>query len=157
MPHTYWRFLITACTSSGAPSAAEIELRATSGGADQCSGGTASASSFYPSGGPYGAAQAFDNNNTTFWASLPAGLPEWVQYQFASPVDVLEYTLRMRPDGEASSQGWRDWQLQYSDNGSTWTQRDSRVSIASWTAGEQRTFTLTPLAPAAQPHMQVVA
>ncbi len=90
------------------------QMRATPGGADLCTGGTASANA--DGGGGYTAAQAFDNSDSTFWyVAPPAGA--WLQYTFASAVSVREIYIRA---GDAQRY-WCPQQivLQYYD-GSTW-------------------------------------
>lgn len=71
-------------------SIAEIEMRLTPGGADQCSGGDA----FSPSGTP---ANAFDNNSSNIWN--PSGsLPFPLQYRFTSQKDIVEIAITGRND-----------------------------------------------------------
>lgn len=136
--HTYWRVRTIVDDGGTIAAASEIEMRATPSGADQCTGGTAIGTqhpslSFPPS-------QAFDNNNSTFWASTTTGDAQNVGYQFASPVVVAEITWRNRGDS-AANQAPVVGIVQYSDNGTTWTTAWTFTGQTGWTLGQTRTFT----------------
>lgn len=130
MSHTYWRLTFT---HSSYTKLAEIEMRATAGGADQCSGGTPSASTTYSSNT---ADKAFDNNTGTYWESGASSGPHWVQYQFASPVDVQEVMVRA---GNANTEHYSQIKLSYSDDGSTWTDVQSWAA-ARWVSGREERY-----------------
>lgn len=115
----------------------ELEMRATVGGANQCSGGTPIAST---AAATHPASNAFDGSSTTYWQSNTAtGLVDpslgtsWLGYQFASPVDVIElsftsmtYTSNL---WAAPTQIWLD----YSDDGVNWsTLQNGGVTVAAW-------------------------
>lgn len=141
MAAVYWRLYITANNGGGNTNAAEIELRGTVGGADQCTGGTVTQSSFFAA--PYMGSAAFDNNNATMWVAT--SLPAWVQYQFASAVDVAEYTIRVRNDG-FEVEAPQTWELQSSPDGSTWSTQDARSAQTGWSSSEQRTYSVSGVA-----------
>ncbi|MBF0611674.1 MAG: discoidin domain-containing protein [Magnetococcales bacterium] len=143
--HAYWRLYITA--SQGNPtgktywhSIAEIQMRATPGGADQCSGGTATAHNYYS--GSYAPSMAFDNSDATFWGSYPGSNPGngWIQYQFASGVDVQELSITARNDPGLTDYAPKSFSLQWSDNNSTWTTLATWENLAGWAQGETRLF-----------------
>jgi hypothetical protein len=72
-------------------------MRGTAGGADQCNGGTASASSVGIGGGS-SAANAFNNNDGgdgLWWSSSTGSIggAEWLQYTFPSAITVEELRL----------------------------------------------------------------
>jgi hypothetical protein len=137
--HTYWRLLFEGQAPNNPGSyinISELQMRATSGGSNQCSGGTATADSNYGSQTP---SLAFDGNNATYWESNQGTGNRWLKYQFASPVAVLEYVIR---NGPFAVEGPSSWTLQYSDDNSTWHDADTRHQQAAWTANETRTFTL---------------
>jgi hypothetical protein len=75
----------------------EAEMRATVGGADQCTGGTASASAS-ASGA---AANAFDDSTLTSWNTGVTTMPQWLEYDFATNVDVKQVTFT--PQGAAGN------------------------------------------------------
>lgn len=135
----YWRIYITSnTTSTGYASIAEIEMRATAGGVDQCTGGTASASSTL-GGAP--ASSAFDNNPATFWATSNGGkIPSWIRYQFPSAVVVSEVTIQARTGGQNDvNQTPSAFEVQHSSNGVDWTTLSSHTP-PTWAAGEIRAF-----------------
>ena len=111
----YWRFPIWA--NNGWPYyyvVTEIEMRLTTGGANQCVGGTASASSI--NGALTPASKAFDGDvsGSGAWVSGGIGL-QWLQYDFGSAkaiteVEVISY---IGSDGEADP---RDFAIQCSDS-----------------------------------------
>lgn len=134
--HRYWRINITANAGDASFLAiAEIEMRATVGGADQCSGGTASASA---SDGASPPGNAVDNNNTTRWSTPSGTTTGWWKYDFGSAVEVVEYVIRAHPSTGGRSP--KNWTLEYSDDDSTWTVADTRAALAYWGNGQARGF-----------------
>ncbi|HLP67180.1 MAG TPA: discoidin domain-containing protein [Rhizobium sp.] len=105
-----WRIrYVTNGGGSGNASADEIDMAATFGGADQCSGGTAIASSEFS--GTYAAAYAFDASSANFWVSA-GGMPgAWIGYDFGAPTVVKEIKLLPRPSlpNEAPWSGYADY------------------------------------------------
>lgn len=134
--HTYWRLNVTANNGDITFLAiAEIEMRAILGGADQCSGGVASASS---ADATSPASNAFDNDTTTRWSTVTSTLTGWIRYQFASPVDVVQYTIRAHPTAPTRSP--KNWTLEWSDDGTTWVVVDTHTDVDAWANGEVRVF-----------------
>jgi hypothetical protein len=134
--HRYWRIYITSNTSGGPHlDCSEIEMRTSVGGADQCTGGTASASSEV---GGFEASKAFDNSTGTTWYTPSSNLPAWVKYDFGSgnDKDIVEVALTCWSPNEHP----RDWSLQYSDDNSTWTTLFAATSLTAWSANETRAF-----------------
>jgi hypothetical protein len=129
--HTYWRIYVTA-TGHVVASIAEFAMFDSSG-TYLCTGGTPSASSTYPG---QTVAMGFDNNTGTFWSSNgnPNTTPEWLSYQFASAVDVA--SVMVTPRLNFLSQGPYTFKIQYSDDGSTWTDATGSLT-ATWPDQEQ--------------------
>lgn len=139
--HSYWRINVTANDGDTSFLAiAEVEMRATVGGADQCAGGTASASA---TSAGFEADKAFDNDNTTRWSPPSGTLTGWLRYQFAAPVDVVEFTIRSHPTSGEGDRSPRDFTLEWSDDGSAWTVAKSFAEVTGWAAAETRTFSVT--------------
>ena len=115
MAHIYWRIYITGSVGGEYVDIVEIEMRATVGGANQCAGGVASASSTYITSS---AAEAFDGDIENEWGS-DGPLPDWIKYQFPSAVDVSE--IAIYGDGSGIAQPPTDFALQFSDDDSGWT------------------------------------
>ncbi len=111
--HTYWALFVSGASpgTNGGAELSEVEMRASVGGADLCSGGAASASSGT-------AANAFDNTNGSVWASALARGLHRLAYQFASPVEVVEVSLRT---GASPDYCPPYAALAWSDDGTAWT------------------------------------
>lgn len=136
---TKWRLNITAnCGDSYYLVVYEIEFREVIGGADQCAGGTATASAQYSA--TYSAAKAFDNDLSTSWVPPLYTTTGWIQYEFAAPKEIAEYTIMPSASAAASP---RDWTLEYWD-GSAWVVVDTRAGVTAWTGGVASVFTIPP-------------
>lgn len=140
MVHKYWRVKFFTNNGSAVTSVAELQMRATPGGADQCTGGTASASTEF--NGTLTAAKAFDDTLTgdSFWASNGAYVDgQWLRYEFATPVEVQEIALFERV-GEAT-QAPRSGAVEWSDDGSAWTQAWTWSTYGWRSVSDGRVFT----------------
>lgn len=120
--HLYWRVTVSAIQSGTLVRIYEIEMRGSKGGADQCTGGTATAST---TNGVNVASRAFDNSTSLFWEAT--GATGWVRYQFAAPVDVIEYAITALATGGPTS-----WTLEWSDDGTAWTTADTVTLGVAW-------------------------
>lgn len=129
----------SANTGSTTFSFAEIEMRTTAGGANACTGGTASAKSKLDATATYDASKALDGNNATASVSAPGEWPWWWQYEFASAVNIAE--VAMRAESASTSRTPTIFTLEYYD-GADWIAHDLFVSPTDWTASEQRIFTV---------------
>jgi hypothetical protein len=133
---TQWRIYCYTAQSGGSNIAiAEIQMRASPGGSDECTGGTISAS--YDNGS-YPKENAFDNNVSNFWWT--ASTSQWIQYTFASEKTILEIVITARNDGFYSDSP-SAFDIQYHD-GSSWVTVLSKTGITNWTNGESKTYTL---------------
>jgi len=140
MSSTRWRLNITANNGHTIYlKIAEVEMRATTGGADQCSGGTATASSAYTG---YGPDLAFDDNDATSWVTEAYTVTGWIEYEFAGAVEVGEYTITPYQTDRAP----KDWTLEYW-NGSSWTVADTQSGETSWTTGVANTYSISDTVP----------
>lgn len=115
--HLHWRIVILATGDSvNYTNLAEIEMRATPGGADQCNGGIATSSPVYSTNTPD---RGFDNNTSTAW--LPSAIPAagaYIAYQHIAPVVVRELSLTYT----SSLTTWpTQVRLDWSDDGINWT------------------------------------
>jgi hypothetical protein len=121
--HTYWRLVITSnygdSTYSGL---AEIEMRATPGGANLCTGGTPSVSN---SAGGGSSSTPFNGSTSDVWYAN--GTDRWAQYQFASPVGIAEIAVTAYNVEAQFGRIAKGMTLQYSDDGSTFTDAFSCV------------------------------
>jgi hypothetical protein len=131
-PHKFWRMNATA--SNNHLSVSEMEMAAFTAGSNLCVGGTPIAGSFYPAGSgyTYDAANAFNGGflgTTDSWASL-SSTTGWLGYEFPVPVDVAEFRIAGRTAGTQSP---KDFTLEYSDDGVTWTVAATVTGQTSWT------------------------
>lgn len=141
-PHAYWRIYITANNGATLTAIQEVEMRASIGGADQCDGGSPSASSqFQTSFSPDKAFNNIHDGSNECWGTTAAGsVPSWLQYHFASAVVVTE--LAMWPEGAATNLGRapKDFKLQWSDDGSSWNDALTVAGATAWTVGSANTY-----------------
>ena len=112
-------------------------MAATIGGANQIGSGTPSASSIASSTWP--ASNACDGNINTYW-NADSSLPQWWAYDFGSPVYVNQVTMYPRPDTPSTSPLL--WNLQFSDDNSTWTTAATFTS-GTWVADTAQVFIVT--------------
>ena len=81
-----WRVNVSSKRStSGVVGGQELEMRGSIGGADLCTGGTASASSDNGTNLP---AHMFDDNTGTSWFASGTSVPQWIEYDFPSDVTI---------------------------------------------------------------------
>lgn len=125
-----WRLYVTEfVTFFSGSQVSELEMNATVGGADQCTGGTATSSS---GASP---ANAFDNNVATYFEWNVAA-PQWLQYTFASPVSVAEFALTSKQ----GVYGCKAFALQ-AYIGTSWVSVFS-TSAQTWGNDERKTYTI---------------
>lgn len=128
--HKYWRINISA--SNNHASVTEIEMASEVGGADLCSGGTIIASGTYPAS-DCNTVYAFDDvtSGGNCWASN-VSTSGWIGYSFASPVSIAAVRIWARV---SFSQSPKDFSIQYSDDGVTYTTVKSYTNLTSWPNG----------------------
>lgn len=137
----YWRIYITANNGDAFTSIAEMEMRLTPGGATQCVGGTAAASSSYFNDN---GSRAFNGstlalNNT--WVTQNVAPPHWCRYDFGAGVTKQIQEIAIFPETGLLNRAPRDFDIQSSDDASTWETVKSFTGITGWTAA-WRTFSL---------------
>ncbi len=114
----YWRINVTLNNGSASNwSLTEVVFRTVPGGPQVATGGTASASTTL---GGYPASNAFDGNLSNLYVATQS--TGWLQYDFGASnlVAIAEIAIVSRFDGFQTDSP-RDFQVQYSDNGSSWT------------------------------------
>lgn len=128
--HRYWRCANVVCASTPyALSCGELEFRTSIGGAQAAVGGTAIAASFSNQApfdaDPLVAAKAFNGLNSVtadiyHQNQSPVG-PQWIGYDFGSPVEIVEVAVAYRGDGaNQPTQVWRRCDIEVSSNGTDW-------------------------------------
>lgn len=138
--YRYWRLYITKTTSGSSllVSPYELEMRAAVGGADQCHGGSASAS--HATGDAH---KLFDNNTSNYWNNgSPGGSSTWVQYDFGTAVSVGEIALLAR----YSSQMPENFAIQASNDTASWADVAEWSGVTDWQGGIWKNFLVgTPI------------
>src|SRR5690606_3434736 len=91
--------------------------------------------------------RAADDDIGTPWydtGDLFSPLPSWLRVDFGSGNDkaVLSYSIQRDNGFDGPGNAPRAWEFQSSDNGTTWTTRDSRSNQTGWAVAERRVFSL---------------
>lgn len=136
--HAYWRIKITASNDSTYVNVTELEFRDAVGGVDQATGGTSICGSSYFGGT---GSEVWDGNTTSGrWGAETNGVSlgtAWVGYHFSAPVDVKQVALTC---SGFDTQAPTAFNLEWSDDGVTWTVLESFTTASVWTAYETRLF-----------------
>ncbi|MFB4327345.1 discoidin domain-containing protein [Paenibacillus sp. CR_12] len=98
--------------------------------------GIVSASSFNASGqDPW---KAFDSIANTNWRSKNGDpLPQWLSYEFTSPIIISAYKVTV---GSTFSYTPKSWTFEGSNDGSNWTVLDTRSNVTNWTLSSFQLF-----------------
>jgi len=124
--HAYWGIEFTD-SYSAILVVHELKMMSSYGGANECVGGTASATSSYLANTPD---KAFDNDFgiSNFWIpDNPFSPPQALTYQFLTPVDIIQYTIYTSTTDPAERP--KSWNVIYSDDGVTWTTAATKTSF----------------------------
>jgi hypothetical protein len=141
--HRYWR-VYQYRNNTSQTGIAELEMAREPGGDNVCrtyQGGTASADGHYSG---YDAFKAFDgvlNNGSNEWGVTGGANSEhWLQWDFGSGAAYKINEVRLAPmtDGPATP---RTFEVQSSDDGSTWTREWIVLFDGTYTYGSLTTFT----------------
>jgi len=103
------------------------------------------ASSVYDGSANYIPDKAVDESSSTTWASDNAlGNGSWWQVEFDLPVDIREVTIGGFDNGSlrSSNSAPKNFDIQYSDDGSSWTTDTSVTDSTGW-LNQTRVFPLT--------------
>lgn len=136
--HRYWRVICRINSGNASfTGLSEIEMKTSSGGSDQCTGGTAGSSGSIQAGS---AANCFDNNTGTGIQWNGTGGNQYVSYDFGSGVtkDIVEITILPKHDG--ANRTFAEFDVQSSDDGSSWS-HEWACSFTGWVIGTVVTFT----------------
>ncbi|MBT5910414.1 MAG: tandem-95 repeat protein, partial [Opitutae bacterium] len=88
------------------------------------------------------AAKAFDDNTSTVWMPKQLALPNvYLQWQFTNPVQVNEYKI-MVGDVSAEKRSPKDFTLQGSNDGSSWSSLATENNETGWGADEVRSYSV---------------
>jgi hypothetical protein len=131
--HRYWRINITAIAGGSLVELCEVQMATQQFGKNVCSGGTVLFSTQFDSS-THAAANAFDQNiwgDVDFWTSS-GNVPQYIGYDLGlgNSADVQE--INIWPTASTANRNPTAFDVQWSDDGSTWTTYWSRSGI-SWT------------------------
>lgn len=138
--HRYWRIRVYRNSGDRYTGFTEIEMRGASGGPDLTGSGTALSSTPIQAGS---AANVFNGltNDLIQWDNGGSGAGEWIGYDFGAGNDVEINEIAILPNKDSAGRSAYDFVVQYSDDGSTWTNDDWYCSIDSvWVVGTWKTF-----------------
>lgn len=149
--HRYWRLYISETNGGTSAVISELAMAETAGGANVCTGGTASASSVNAS---QFASLAFDGVVTpaSSWQSAQnlynIGATSWIQYDFnASPRDIVEIKITFATGISNVNLAPKAFSLYYSDDNLNWTRQRSWAEQV-FAYGETKTYDATPMSSA---------
>lgn len=137
--HRYWRIYITANNGDSYTGIAEVEFRDASDTDLTSPSMTVDQSSFFSSSV---GANTVNNSFGSVWVTNGGAMPQWVSYDFGSAVDPKSVAIALEAYA-ISTRAPRDFKIQYSDDGSSWTDQASITGQTSWTAD---TFKVFPIA-----------
>lgn len=136
----YVRIYMTANNGDSYYQIYEVEVAASAGGADQCTGGTGTASENHVS---YPPARAFDGGLTdgTSWASDAGAPPIWLKYAFPSEALVYEVSI-WGPATAQAARAPKDFLIEGSNDNIAWTTLKTVTNQTAWGNIEKRTFVI---------------
>lgn len=139
--HRYWRIAITANNGSSFTSLVECQFHTRSNNGDETGNGVGSASSNFPGGSVANAFNRVFNNSGNYWATVSGGLPAWLAYDFGAGQvpDIRRVSIASRAGGDVA-QAPRDFTVQWSDDGSTWTTAWAVTGATGWSGLVLRYF-----------------
>lgn len=138
--HLYWRLNITDSNNTFFTGIGELEM-INYFGPNLCSGGTVSSpTAVYQTNVP---ANAIDGYTNSEWIAQ-SGSAIWV-YEFAAPVEINK--LNIWASTNDADLTIKDFTLDYSDDGSSWTTAITVTGQTGWAANELRTFLNSSVTP----------
>lgn len=85
--------------------------------------------------------KAFDGLPNTMWLSSVWQTPAWIRYDFESLKRVTSYSIDYS-NGSIRTRAPKDFTLEGSNNGSSWTVVDRRTNQTNWGGLERRTYSV---------------
>lgn len=143
--HKYWRFWLTNTLigqNSGVPALfASLQYRIAAGiPAANPSYVDVGTSSQYAAFSPW---NLIDADPNTMWAPAQGvGFPQWVTVQFTVAQDFQSLAIQASSNAAHATYAPESFDVEYSDDGSSWTPVKSFTSPGSWGASEWREFIL---------------
>ena len=76
-------------------------------------------------------------------AQPTVGSPQWLGIEMPSAVQIHTYSIQSTTNADPETIAPKDWTLQGSDDGSSWTTVDTQTNETNWSSGERRVYTLS--------------
>lgn len=127
-----WRLNFSAAGTAAYGFMSEVEFLTGAG-----SNLPATTASTTTSGSPAG--NATDANNATAWSAAASTTSGWIAYHFTAAQDIVEHAVTA--PAATMTNAPKNWTIQYSDDGVTWTTAAIVGGQTGWTTNEQRVFT----------------
>lgn len=137
MAHKYWRVYCRANNGDGYTGLTEVYFRDVAGVEFPPTDGVIIKSGEAPNGAIGYAVQAFDRVLTNRW-EVPIAVGAWIGIQYATAVKVRR--LSLTSGNQYPAQMMKNFDIQWSDDGITWTTRWSHDNITAWGTSETRNF-----------------
>lgn len=143
--HRYWRLYIAQTNGNQTVAITELAMAETAGGANMCTGGTASASSGSSASLAFDGVLTADNTWYSTSGLFNSGDTAWLQYDFnANPRDIVEIKITFATGLYYLSYAPKSFSLYYSDDNLNWTRQRS-WSEQVFSFGETKTYDATPI------------
>ena len=148
--HRYWRINLE--SNNGAPDYSTIaelqfynDLTNPVNLIDYSLGGIYANASSYANGSNT-PADAFDGDTLTKWTAVTGGgFPQWLSWDFQTPTFVAAVgIIGNYVTGDQASYAPQSFDIQYSDDNSTWTTANTITGQTNWGAAELRMFGVNP-------------
>lgn len=142
----YWRIFVTDTNYSGGSAGDAVAIAEVTWtdffGASVPKPGTVTVTADSQFSGSYSADKAYDNNTASFWSGYGPAIPGWLKFDFGAGAEFCMTQVAMRARNDSlHTQMPRDFQIQYSADGTTWTTYWQKAG-AVWSAGLQQTFAM---------------
>lgn len=143
--YRFFRIYITNNNGDSYTALQELELSTSGGGSDFTSPGmTVSASSNFDAGsvGSRVIDNAFTNIIKGAWVSSGGSFPQWVAVDTAGSYGAVELRLFCQNYAGGPARAPKDFLVEGSNDGSSWTTIKTVTGETGWTAGVGKTFSL---------------
>lgn len=135
--HKFWRVYCRANNGDTYTGLGEVYFRDVAGVEFPPAGATVIKSGESPNGSLGYAVQAFDRNLSNRWET-PIAVGAWIGLQYPTAVRVRR--LSLTAGNQYPAQMMKNFDIQWSDDGVTWTTRWSQDNITAWGVAETRNF-----------------
>lgn len=90
---------------------------------------------------PDSAYKVFDYDVGTYYRKY--GTTEFIAWKYFDPVEILEFKIQASPANGQENEAPKDFTLEYSDDGQSWTPAATVTGETGWSVSEIRSFSVT--------------